>query len=243
MERIGIETTQNVNINYRIANVGERIGATLIDGVIQAAYWIIFALVISEYVSYRDRETAFFIAMLPYMFYHLLMEIFLNGQSLGKKALKIRVVRSDGAQPTIGNYIVRWLFRIVDVAMFSGIVAVVVIAANGKGQRLGDIVAKTTVINLKRKENIKETLYEEVPESHQMRYPEAYMLTEDDIRTIKEVLAHYKSNISSSKAVDYVRRTALAVEKKSGIKNDTTPGEFLDAIVKDYNYYYSHIAK
>ncbi len=241
MEQLGIETTQNVHINYKVANVGERIGATFIDYLVLFAYFLSASWIVGETVSYEDKDTAMMLIMLPYVFYHLLSEILMNGQSLGKKALKIKVIRADGAEATIGNYVVRWLFRIIDISLFMGIIAIVVISANGKGQRLGDIVARTSVISLRRKDSIKKTIYTEVPKDYKMKYESAYLLDEEDIRTIKEVLENYKTNFSSSKAAEYVRKTAYVVEKKTGAVNETTPGEFLEIILKDYNYYYTNL--
>jgi len=243
MERIGIETTQNVSIDYSIASVGDRLGAFLIDGLIQIAYWIIVAVLVNEYADYSVRDSVYMFALFPYMFYHLLMEIFLGGQSIGKKAVKIKVVRVDGAQATIGNYIVRWLFRIVDIALFWGIVALIVISANGKGQRLGDMVAKTTVISLRRKGQLKATIYKEIPKNYQIKHQEVHLLSEDDIRTIKEVLDNYKRNPLSDKAGEYIHKTCGAVEKKMGVVRNTTPGQFLESVLLDYNYYFTHIAQ
>ncbi len=242
MERIGIETAQNVSINYRVASVGDRIGASMLDNLILAAYWIIASWVISETMPPydSDSDTIWFLAMLPHALYHLLSEIFLGGQSLGKKAVKIKVTRIDGAQASIGNYLIRWLFRIVDIVLFLGLVAMVVIAVNGKGQRLGDIVAKTTVISLRRKQDIQTTIYQEVPENYAMVYSDVHLLAENDIRTIKEVLANYKQNPISALASDYVFRTADAVEKKIGAQRKQSPAEFLNTILKDYNYYFKY---
>jgi len=52
----------------------------------------------------------------PVMFYTLVLESLLQGQTIGKRALKIRVVKIDGYQATFSDYVVRWFFRIVDVS-------------------------------------------------------------------------------------------------------------------------------
>ena len=49
---------------------------------------------------------------IPVMFYSLAFEILLNGQTPGKVANKIRVVKLDGSKPTFGSYIIRWFLRL-----------------------------------------------------------------------------------------------------------------------------------
>ena len=53
----------------------------------------------------------FVILYLPFFFYDFLCEIFLNGQSIGKKILKIKVVKIDGTQPGLGSYFLRWIYK------------------------------------------------------------------------------------------------------------------------------------
>jgi len=60
----------------------------------------------------------------------------MNGQSVGKRAMNIRVINLDGTQPTLGAYLMRWLFRLVDTMIFGSVVALVVASANGKGKEL-----------------------------------------------------------------------------------------------------------
>src|SRR4029077_19753394 len=88
------------------------------------------------------------VLVIPFALYNLLFEIFMNGQSPGKRAMDIKVLRLDGTPATVGDYIMRWLFALVDVHLFSGLIAVLCIAIGGKGQRLGDMVAGTTVVKI-----------------------------------------------------------------------------------------------
>ena len=64
-----------------------------------------------------------------------LSEWLLNGRSVGKIALGIRVVMIDGSQPGIGAYLLRWVLRIVEsVGFLGGVVPIITVAANGRGQ-------------------------------------------------------------------------------------------------------------
>jgi len=101
---------------------------------------------------------------LPPFLYQLLCEIFLNGQSVGKKLLRLKVIAADGGQPSISQYLIRWLFLTIDIPsawiifaisvqaipwwwiifIFSGLICVIVTPYS---QRIGDLVAGTILID------------------------------------------------------------------------------------------------
>src|SRR5512145_3290094 len=147
MENIDIQTSQNVAIEQPVASVGERIAATLIDLVFVFTYCIIVA----SLGSFKETPVGTMVFMIPALFYHLVSESVMNGQSWGKKIMKIKVVKIDGTHPIFGPYLIRWIFRLVDVLFLFGAISTIVIIVNGKGQRLGDIAANTTVIRIKEK--------------------------------------------------------------------------------------------
>ena len=70
----------------------------------------------------------------------------MNGQSVGKRILKIKVISLDGSQPSIGQYFIRWLFRLVDFALTAQVGGLICVAVSKNKQRIGDIVAGTTLI-------------------------------------------------------------------------------------------------
>ncbi len=238
MQNLQIETAQNVVIEQEPANVGERIAAFLFDIFIILGYVFTVFLIADTFKTGSVGSAVIFVFIIPVFFYSLLCETFMNGQSFGKKALKIKVVKIDGSQPSFGNYLIRWIFRLVDIQMFYGLPAIITIAANGKGQRIGDIVAKTSVINLKRNRKPEETIYEETEENYTVIYPEAEHLTDTDINTVKDVLKHYKKDPSDAIAVSMLKQAFDAVKKKTGTETSQTPAEFLETIIKDYNHIY-----
>jgi uncharacterized RDD family membrane protein YckC len=60
----------------------------------------------------------------------------MNGQSLGKKVVAIKVVKLDGTQPGIGSFILRSILRVIDIQLLNGLVALISVAASDKSQRL-----------------------------------------------------------------------------------------------------------
>ncbi len=239
MPNLQVETSQNVIIEQEIANLGERIAAFLIDGMILISYIFLISFIAKFFTSAKISSSGFFVLIIPIFFYSLLCETFMNGQSFGKKALKIKVAKLEGSQPTFGNYLIRWLFRIIDIN-FYGLPAIITIAVNGKGQRLGDIVAKTSVISLKRSKNIEETIYEEVEDDYEIKYPEAEQLKDADLNTIKDVLKLYKKDPTNVIAVSMLKKAAEAIKKKTGAEPTQVPAVFLETIIKDYNQIFNN---
>lgn len=234
MSKISILTPQNIELEYNLASVGDRIVATIIDRLILVAYIIIAAVIATQAHFIGDVMTLYvFVLSLPAMFYSLLSEVFLNGQSLGKRAMKIKVISINGNQPSFSQYLLRWLFRIIDVWMTSGILAVVMVAVNDKRQRLGDIVAGTALIKTSATTTINETLYVPVAETnYKATYPEVINLKDSDIQLVKEVI----TNVHKSGNTMLAYQTMQKIETVLNIKSHHEPLTFLYAVLSDYNH-------
>jgi len=232
MAQININTSQNVLISHPAASLGKRIIAQMLDFTILFFYLMAIAVVLG---ALGVNSTAFMLVLsLPAIFYSFLMELFFQGQSVGKMAAQIRVVKLDGSQATVINYFTRWLLRLIDIT-FYGSVAIITVAINGKGQRLGDIAAGTTVINLKENTYFNNGIFKKLPLNYQLQFSEVEKLSEKDIRIINEVLNHHRKNRNRS-TVDMLMKTKDAIIKKMGIQSGTPPLQFLQTILKDYNY-------
>lgn len=175
--------------------------------------------------------------LLPIIFYHLVFEAVFNGQSPGKMIMKIRVMRKSGQPAHFGNFLIRWVFRIVDVMLLNGAIAVITIAINGKGQRLGDMAAGTHVIKTGKPEKLTRTVYMKLPAEYVPAFPQVVMLSDSDITTIHEALTFYRRNRFTKNAVEVALRTKKAILDKTGIVSDLHPEQFFDRILADYNYY------
>lgn len=242
MQTIEIQTAQNVNIEYPIATIGDRVVATIIDLLIMTGYLIAAIFIFIWLLDLTDDSgvyypIAYFVVLyLPLFFYHLLCEAFLNGQSFGKKIMKMRVVKLDGTQAGIGSYFLRWIIAPIDIYFTYGSVGLVTILINGKGQRLGDLAANTTVIKLKAQAKLDDTILLATPTEHKVKFPQVNLLNDKDIAIVKEVL---DLNYKQPDAMMYERilqKTQDAIEKKIGVNSDLHPITFLDSLLKDYNF-------
>jgi uncharacterized RDD family membrane protein YckC len=242
MQTIEIETAQNVNIEYPVATIGDRVIATIIDLLIMTGYLIaaififIWLLDLTDNSSFYYPLAYFVILYLPLFFYHLLCEAFLNGQSFGKKILKMRVVKLDGTQAGIGSYFLRWIIAPIDIYFTYGSVGLITMLINGKGQRLGDLAANTTVVKLKAYVKLDDTILQATPSQYEVKFPHVNLLSDKDISIVKEVLdLNYKQpDLMMYERI--IHKTKEAIEKKTGISSSLHPLVFLDTVLKDYNY-------
>jgi uncharacterized RDD family membrane protein YckC len=232
MQTIRVETTQNVYIHYPLASVGDRLVAYVLDQIILIIYLIaIIALLIKLEIESMWVPVA---AMaIPYFLYAQVCELLMNGQTPGKMVMKIQVVRLDGTPATLGDYIVRCLFQLVDFYISSGAVAMITIAAGNKGQRLGDIVAGTSVVKLKKESDVTAENIFVVPDaSYTPVFSEVVNLTSRDIEIIQQAL-EVNRTYGNNQPVTLLAEKIKAV---LGIQTDLPPVKFLYTVVKDFNH-------
>tara|TARA_R110002126_G_scaffold169359_11_gene318354 strand:+ start:25895 stop:26644 length:750 start_codon:yes stop_codon:yes gene_type:complete len=242
MPQIGIETAQHVNINYKPAGIFERILAYLVDFIVLGIYWAVLGMIGSltdistgSNISEDYLWVMYVIILLPVMLYHLAMEILWDGYTIGKWLIGIRVVKLDGTRPGVSNYLIRWLIRLFEITLTSGVVAFFTLLLNGKSQRLGDIAAKTCVIKVGRRTKIDDTMFEDLDQDYDAVFPQVVELTDKEISVINEVLKS-KTGYDKSAWLTMVARTRVLIQEKTGIlKSGMGDIEFLKQIVKDYN--------
>ena len=238
METIRITTSQNIDIDYEIGGLGERIVARLIDlGILIAVY--IFGLLMGLFAGISTGSSAtIIVAVVVYLFvlafYDLAFEVFMNGQSPGKKVMKIKVISLDGAQASVGQYLLRWLFRIIDFGIPPGLVALVVAALNEKTQRLGDIVAGTILVRTVPRTKMDNIVFMPVDEGYQPYFTAAGQLNDRDIELIHEVIGNYMKTNNPG----IVYRMAQRVKEHLQVTPPTGMNDmlFLQTIIKDYNH-------
>ncbi|WP_149240607.1 RDD family protein [Dyadobacter sp. 32] len=228
-----IETAQNVGVDYEVASVGDRILAQFIDYAIYFV-WLLAVIAVVGIANSAGRGLGSTWIMtgaiiLPVLLYPLLCEYFLNGQTVGKMALKIRVIKLDGSKATLSAYLLRWLLSIVDIGFFSGMIAVLTIAINGKGQRVGDIAAGTTVVKTQPSVRLAQLLHSGLAPDYKPSYSSVTQLSDKDISTLRKVIA--------SGNPELLQAAVHKIEELIGVNNLDEPQEFLKTIVSDYQYY------
>ncbi|UOB18039.1 RDD family protein [Abyssalbus ytuae] len=237
MSNLSVNTTQNVNLDYKIVGLGERIVAFLIDGFVLYMYIILVNAITSAMGLVFDDDWTVFglraLIFLPAMFYTLICHILFQGRTLGKYIMKMRVVKIDGSPVHWSSYIVRWMLRLVDIWLFLGAVGILSILFSDKKQRLGDAASGTVVISTKQKTKITHTILEEVKDDYTPVFVNVTQLEDKDIRLIKETF------LIAKQTADYktMKQLRLKVESILGTNSGLYDREFIDTVLKDYNYY------
>lgn len=267
MKTLQIKTPQNINITFNIANVNQRLLAFLIDNILKVSY---FYLAITYFLNINSIENAltsdswstkafYVVIMLPITFYSLYTEILMNGQTIGKKVLKIKVTKIDGFKPSKTDFLMRWFLRVVDFNFFSLIlvyaaslgfdnqyallillflfgklVGFLLIIFTKNNQRFGDIIANTVVIYLKDVVKFSDTILENLVENYVPTYPNVIKLSDNDARIIKDTFK------VASKTNDYktlIKLRTKILEVTGIISKDNNDKVFIDKVLKDYNFY------
>lgn len=246
MNYVSIETAQNVEIRFPKASFAERLVAHIIDGVVVTVSLVaiiftvsIVSALVSRGGSLDDASSlavgiSFTLSILIFVFYTPVMETIMKGQTIGKKAMKIRVVRLDGSQAGVGNYLLRWVIGIFEINFFMGVPAIIAIVASKSGQRLGDMVAGTTVVKLTQAVSL-DSIYIGARETSSVTYPGVDVLTERDIETIREVLASTRrGNLDPHKAVELLYATRDQVARALNVPSTGDPELFLTTVIADW---------
>jgi uncharacterized RDD family membrane protein YckC len=248
---VKLDTGFNIEVDFAITSFHKRFFSWVIDIAIMVAYYLIGSRLLEAVLGQRWASAGWVLVLfgLPPLFYHLVCEIRLNGQSVGKKVLGIKVITADGGQPTLSQYLIRWVFRLVDfpiwvfpaiaqnalpwwcaVFLFGGIVCVI---ASPFSQRIGDLVAGTIIIDTRTRATWQDTVFTELEGGYQPRYPKVMQLSDKDINTLKSII----DKVRKTNDYDLSMRIGERIRSKLQIESDQDSLDFLQTLLKDYNYY------
>lgn len=234
-----IVTGQYVRIHEIAASITDRMIATVIDGAVLAAYALLMFLVFSflterlPYAGYIFNLVLLLIIYLPCLLYPVICEYFFHGQSIGKALRHTRVISADGARPTIGQLLLRWMFLFVDLLM-SGI-GILPVLLTDRRQRFGDMAAGTMVIHeddYKRWHASLDDFYAQTPSYHPT-YPQASQLSDNQARLIERVLKA-DSGYDAEQTQLLAQKVATFLKVKPKTDDNIV---FLSKILHDYQYF------
>ncbi|MFB6893687.1 RDD family protein [Kitasatospora sp. NPDC056327] len=143
-------TGEAVVLGLRAAKLPSRGLAIALDLTVQVAGLVATTLLLSLVLVDLDGAavaavtiglTVFFLVALPVM-----IETLSRGRSLGKAALGLRVVRTDGGPVRFRHSLVRGLVGFLEIIVLFGVPAVICSVVSPEGRRLGDVFAGTLVV-------------------------------------------------------------------------------------------------
>ena len=267
MAILKVHTAQNVDIDYELGNAGERLVAAVIDLVVVILYVWGAIYLISKVMQTADileglNLLVFFIIMLPPLLYLPVSEYFWHGRTVGKKIMKLKVVRENGTAPSLGDYILRWLLRTIDVklgflliffvprvpssedqAVFLGfviffsivplpVVGLLAMAKTKHSQRIGDLVAGTVVIKNKPRYSLDDTILQSTEEEYEPVYKNVLILSDRDINIIKNALR----KAEKTRNYEYIVKLADKASEILQVESQQKPLQFLKTLMRDYDY-------
>lgn len=241
MQTIDLQTTQNVTIEYELATLGERMLAVIVDLVaVSIGYFLLATLVTVAFdLVWSELQIRIFGFVVPFacfLLYSFLFELLSHGQSLGKKALSIQVVRLDGAEPTPGDYLLRALFYFVDLLATIGILGGLLISSTPKRQRLGDMTAGTGIIKMKttHRFGLRDILRISSLEDYEPVYPAVRQFNEEDMLLIKNTIARYQRYPNDANR-RLIHELSQQLAKQLGLRQEhRNATEFLKTLIRDY---------
>ena len=151
-----VATPERVTVNLPIAGIGSRSIAYLIDlgelfGAVLVVYFV-FSLAVAEPVkavqglSGVERATLGLLGFAVLWGYWTGFEVAWRGQSIGKRVMRIRVVKADGSPVGLFESAVRNLLRIVDFLPACYPVGMIAMLVDVRHRRLGDLLAGTMLV-------------------------------------------------------------------------------------------------
>ena len=161
-ETLIIETPERVQLAFALASIGNRFLAVAIDHFIQFLALLLISGIASLFMGQygiaagniiADSEASkwgyaimMIASFLVFAGYFVVFEWLWNGQTPGKRWLKLRVIRDDGRPITFWEALARNLIRIFD--LFPGLysIGLLTIFISNRDQRVGDVFAGTVVI-------------------------------------------------------------------------------------------------
>lgn len=230
MKSINIVTSHNITIEYELASVGQR----MLAGSIDLGLYLTYCSII--WAVFNPIESLAYALTVLGAFHHYLFEVFNRGQSLGKMAAKIKVVTLRGTTPTAFDLFLRWIFRLVDITFSLGSIAILTIFSSERSQRIGDILANTSVVQLSSGTKfLLDDIRASLNKDHAITFPQVTRYNDKEMLVVKDLIQRIKQAPENLALKSISKQLESKMKHQMDIlKQDLPTVSFLEKTLQDY---------
>lgn len=238
-----ILTPENVNIEFELAGLGSRFVAVIIDTLIQIGICILIIIgMLIGGIDFKniDQSSSLIIAVgivllfVVFFGYFIFFEIIMRGQSPGKKAAGLRVIKQNGEPVGFYESFIRNILRIIDLMPSLYLIGSSFILFGRNCKRIGDYAANTIVVKVQKEErplNLEDLLNNNFSLDESESRVNIYQVNNFEYGILKEFLAR-KDNLGARKPIFIFHLNKYFVKKFNIEKPYSNPVEFFEQIVK-----------
>jgi uncharacterized RDD family membrane protein YckC len=248
LEKLTIETPEQIALEYPLAGIGSRFMAFFYDSLIQVIFgvvvFILFALVMPDLGRYWPSAWNWlaalwiFGAFCLYWGYFACFEILWNGQTPGKRKAGIRVIKDSGRPITAFEGIARNFLRVIDSLPGMYGVAVICIFIDKRSRRLGDIVAGTVVVHDKKEESAQPFLHNPSAEVNAMPAATASIANQLTVQELDVIETFLNRRLDLPPVIreQSAKRIADAISAKLQVsaENRGPDEKFLETVAREF---------
>jgi uncharacterized RDD family membrane protein YckC len=270
MSVIRITTSFNLDIDFEASPFHKRLFAWAIDLFILIVYLIVAIRIVDSLIRNMERDVNYgynlegikWMIWVPFFIYHPLCEILMNGQSVGKKLMGIKVVNENGGRASISQFIIRWLIRSSDLAIVLIIVVVFFTTGNPEsapfvmkyyGGMVGGafilFIVDIVLVNTKKQQRLGDLLAHtiliktkqktSIDDTIFLHVAEGYTPSFPQVMQLSDRDINALKSIldAAKKHHDYNLAFNASEKIKAHLKIETSlsPFDFLEILLKDYN--------
>jgi uncharacterized RDD family membrane protein YckC len=226
-----LATPEGVELKMSLAGAGSRLIAGAIDLVIQG---VLIILLLLGLLALGDLGLALFsIASFLVLFaYDVLFEVLGGGQTPGKRACALRVVRSDGSPVDFRSSAIRNITRLVDGPPLSYMPSLIGVLVTRKNQRPGDLAADTVVVRTaKRKRRRHRDQPQPAPITAAAADWDVSAITADELAVVRRFVERRAALAPGARGALAVRLADGLRPRVVGAAPDDPPEAFLETLL------------
>ncbi len=238
MRTLEIRTAQNVAIEYTLADVRDRALALLVDMIVMTLISVVLMFLYGSFMPANLMNSIMYFTAFPVVIlYSLVSEIAGNGLSIGKKMLGIKVVKVNGTEARMSDYLIRWAFRLIDIYLSLGVVGTVMVNSTVRGQRIGDILANTTVIRIRpsgQHLGLKQIEKMRAAGTHTPHYKEVLQMSETEMLLVKSTIEQFERFPNPAHREAIVELSEILKKRLRIVAKEKNEIAFLQSLINDY---------